>query len=241
MLNNSPIKNLEVNDIPNEEKAKKLSRHNYYIYLNSKKKIEYLLYNNKHTDRNYKSPDFIKHFTHMGLGSRQVNIELNDGWLIGFDKGEWGGNLIWCNKNGTNWKKILTGNIKDIIKVKNNYFIIEGSTRSPYSKGHVIKLIRNKKNWETQDKIEISQAPYTAALNKKNELIIVTYKDIIKVDTEFKVKTLSTNHIWKYGLYPNSSIIDNNNFLYIGMLGGILKLDLKNINQNKEWLTEKKL
>ncbi len=40
------------------------------------------------------------------LGGRQTILKVNDGYLVGFDRGEWGGGLFWYDAKGSNCYKI---------------------------------------------------------------------------------------------------------------------------------------
>lgn len=229
-----------MNEIPTKEQVQKLNRSNeeLEVYLSSNNTVEYREYDYEKV----KGPDLPfkinpKKDDKYAFGGKQVNLRIDDGWLVGFDKGEWGGNLFWFNKNGTEYEKITGGNIKNILEIDEKIYVIEGLAHLGLSDGQIFQVERKNNEWIIEKKVDLPNAPYATTLTKNNEFLIVTSKGLLKVNKKFEIETLIEEGFWRYYLYPNSIVIKNGN-IYIGMRGGVLKTQLNNIN-NQQWLTTK--
>lgn len=167
------------------------------------------------------------------FGGRQTVLSVPDGYLVGFDKGEWGGALGWFDKKGKGCLKVFDGQVVKIAKVNNQIFAIEGLAHLSTSRGSVLKINRNKGRWEVEKYLDLPFAPEGLGVDSNNNMIIVTSNNLIKVKKDKNVEVLIKDGFWSYGLYPNSLIIKDD-VVFIGMRKGILKYNLRTSTQ--EWL-----
>lgn len=236
----NPIEKLKVGEPPTKEKAQKLNHSNdeYEVFFNNENKVEYRDYEYRRV-KGAELPFEItpKKDDRYAFGGRQVNLKVDTGWLVGFDKGEWGGNLFWFNEEGTNYEKIASGNIKNLFEVDGQIFVTEGLAHLSMSDGQIFKVERKNNEWSIEKKVDLPNAPYATTLTKDNEFLIVTSKGLLKVNKEFKIETLVEEGFWWIYLYPNSILVEGQN-IYIGMRGGVLKTQMDNI-ENQQWLTKK--
>ena len=91
---------LKVGRIPNKEELYKLnqSKQSYEVFLNSKGVVDYREseYRRVKGEKLPFSLDVHSEQKHQFRG-RQVNYKVDNAWLVGFDKGEWGGHLFCFN------------------------------------------------------------------------------------------------------------------------------------------------
>lgn len=140
------------------------------------------------------------------FGGRQQNVKLKNGYLIGFDRGEFGGSLYWFDDNGIENYRICRGNIKDIIVFEDRIFVTEGLAHLGGDRGQILKLKFDKEKWTSEKYFELKNVPYSTKLNSKNELIVLTSKQLLKISTDNKITELISDGFWS-GFYPNSGII----------------------------------
>lgn len=239
-LTGNPIENLKVSNLPSQEQIKKLNHSNdeFEVYLGSENRVNYREYDYRNI-KGIKLPFKIipNKNDEYSFSGRQINFKIKDGWLVGFNKGEWGGNLFWFNEEGTLYEKITGGNIENIFEINGNIYITEGLAHLSMSSGQIFQIERKNNKWITIKKTDLSSAPYASILTKDKEFLIVTSKSLLKINNKFEIESLIEEGFWRYYLYPNSIIINDQN-VYIGMRGGILKTDLNNPS-NQQWLTSK--
>jgi hypothetical protein len=250
LMTGNPISELKVNKIPTNEEVRELnhSENVYEVFLNSKGNVEYRDYDDRKI-KGTKLPFTIKPNSKdledklilspvfYVFGGQQVNLKVENGWLVGFDRGEWGGNLFWFNEEGTEYKMITGGNIENLFEINGEFYVSEGLAHMSMDSGQLFKLEVKNKEWRIQKKVNLPNAPYSTTLTSDNEFLIVTSKGVLKVNKEFEIETLVEQGFWSIYLHPNSILIKDKN-IYIGMRGGILKSQLNEINK-QEWLTKK--
>ena len=66
-------------------------------------------------------------------------VKVQDGYLIGFNRGEWGGELYWFSKNGKRRYEISGHQIVKFIERDNKIYAIAGLAHLTMSKGSVIE------------------------------------------------------------------------------------------------------
>ncbi len=172
---------------------------------------------------------------------RRIGIRVEDGWLVGFNAAEWGGSLWWYSLDGRQQYKISDDQIVQFVKMSDGLFALEGLAHLSLSEGKVIKLSKNGPNssWNSSLWVELPQAPDAGVVHKDGSLIIVTTSGLVRVIKQRKVETLLEKTFW-WGMYPNSVLIDTNNFVFIGMRQGILKWRIGDLPDTMIWLVPSK-
>lgn len=234
-----PVLELTVNKPPTREEARSLNHDSkeYEVFFNAENKVVYRDYD-YHRIKGAELPFEIvrKPEERIKFGGRQVNVKVENGWLVGFDKGEWGGVLLWFNEEGTNYEIICMGNINNIHKVEGHIYVTEGLAHLSMSEGQILKAEKMDGKWHVEKIVDLPSAPYSSSLTEDNCLLIVTSHGLILLDDNFEITSLMEEGFWAGYLYPNSILIDENS-VYIGMPAGILKTQLDDFNK-QQWLTE---
>lgn len=168
---------------------------------------------------------------------KEYTIRVTDGWLIGFNEGEWGGSLWWFSKTGKERYKISDDLINGYIQRDGTLFAMEGLAHLGISKGKVIKVIKNNKTgkYESITYSTLPEAPNAITLDKDRSMIIVTTSSLIRISLDGKIEKLVEGVFWN-GLYPNSVVIDLHRNAYIGMRQGVARLSLSESKPKIEWL-----
>jgi hypothetical protein len=193
-------------------------------------------------------------------------IKVKDGYLVAFNKGEWGGSLYWYSKNGKKNNKIggsafSTAPIQ-FIKRDNQIYAITGTSHMSLSYGNIIKIDKKQEQWIIEEYIELPDAPRAIQLDNKNNMLVFTSSGLYSIDKKANLDTLAIklrhpitpvieielpndtlrvvkkpmeiHPKWVWGfLYPTSMVIQNN-VVYVGMRGGVYKFDLT--TKKEEWL-----
>jgi hypothetical protein len=154
----------------------------------------------------------------------QTELKLPNGKLIGFNKGEWGGQLIFEPKDkGRRELEIKNGNIKFVFNFKNDIYFIEGLAHGSYSGGALFKLDTTHNKFIYSKILDFEDAPEAFTIYKE-KLLIATHKNFYELN-DFKLDLVFEDAFWN-GLYPNSiAVVDDQN-VFLGIRSGIVKLDL---------------
>ncbi|MFA6276680.1 MAG: hypothetical protein WC622_08015 [Pedobacter sp.] len=167
----------------------------------------------------------------LNITGNRVVMEVDDGYLVGIDYGEWGGDFLWYSKDGKVHKQLKGYRIMQFMIRDKKIYAIDGY-------GTMIKIDRIQNEWRTEPyiKFPFGQKPISIALDNQNNFIVITSDCLLKIDKEKKITKIIENGFWRPYLYPTSIIIEDN-IVYAGMPMGIFKynLDIK----TKEWLMPK--
>jgi hypothetical protein len=159
-------------------------------------------------------------------------LKVDDGYLVGFYRGEWGGSLFWFSKDGKKYYQISDDELVQFIKRNGKNYAIQGLAHLGMSEGGVIKIEKINGKWKSKEYLKLPTAPDAIALDN-DDFIIVTSKSLLKVDNNIKISVLIDRAVWYNGLYPNSIVVKKN-IVYAGMRAGVFKYNLTTNKQN--WL-----
>lgn len=163
------------------------------------------------------------------LEGRRSVIKVDDGYLVGFYRGEWGGNLFWFSNDGKKKYEISSHEIVQFVVRDNKIYAIEGLAHLLMSEGSIIQIQKKNGRWTTSEYVKLPSALDAIAIDEHNNFIIITSHILLAIDATAKTRTLVEKGFW-LGLYPTSLIIQNGS-AYIGMRKGVLKYNLKTREQ----------
>ena len=97
----NPLTGLKTNRIPSQKEVEVLCHYDtsYEVFINTKGEADYRKYDDKKA-RGDSIPFEIKTSSNVSSDfcGKQVNLKIPNGWIVGFDKGEFGGTIFWFNK-----------------------------------------------------------------------------------------------------------------------------------------------
>lgn len=153
-------------------------------------------------------------------------LEIDGGKLIGIDRGEWGGELLFRPKPPAKEdKKIKGGNLVSIFRFKDDIYFAEGLAHLSISEGALYRMNIQNNEFSYEKLFDFEDAPEAIAVFH-DKILIASHRNFYVVDNE-KKELLFENTFWN-NLYPTSiACIDEQN-IYIGMRGGITKINMEN-------------
>jgi hypothetical protein len=160
-------------------------------------------------------------------------VKVADGYLIGFNGGEWRGHLYWFANDGKNYYEISDDQIVQFIKRNGQIYAIQGLAHLGISEGSIIKIEKKDGKWAAKEYLKLPKAPYCFSVDSEKDFIVLTSNNLLKVDSSKSIKTIVNAGVWSNGLYPNSLVIKDD-IVYAGMRAGVYKYNLSNGKQ--EWL-----
>src|SRR5580692_1423485 len=162
-----------------------------------------------------------------GLAGHMHVAKVADGWIVGFNRGEFGASLWWFSAAGESRYRISNEQVRGFIQTDHDLFALEGLAHGPLDRGQVLRIIRGSNGkWSSERVVNLGSAPGAGTRDKDGSLIIVTNKRLVRVRVGKPVETLLDNVFWD-GLYPNSIVVDSSGTVYIGMRKGVAKATLK--------------
>lgn len=163
-------------------------------------------------------------------------LRVEDGWLVGFDQGEWGGSLWWFSTDGKHSYRVTEDQVRGLYPTSRGVLAIEGLAHGGISTGHVVRVTRGKSGtWKARRITDLRQAPETATLDDDKTLVVATARSLVRVTQDGNIHTMISRAFW-WSLVPNSMVLTPSGDLYLGMRHGVAVIRSHRKNRTVEWL-----
>ncbi len=171
-------------------------------------------------------PEFLPKTAKFQGGSAFATVD--DGWLVGFNEGEFGAALYWFSQDGKRSYKVSEHQIVDFVSRPDGIYAIEGLAHLGMSAGSVIRIARAtaSSHWQATTIAKLPFAPYALSLRQDGTMLVTLSDSLVSIGPDHTIRTLFSKALWG-ALYPNSSIISSDGTkLYIGMRQFVGEFDL---------------
>lgn len=160
-------------------------------------------------------------------------IKGEDGYLVGLNHGEFGGEIRWYSNEGKIIKSKKGFKISQFIKRDSEIYAIHGLNHMMLSYGSIIKVRYSNKEYFPEEYLKLPNAPHAITLDNDNNFLVIISTSILKIKPDKTIQIILNNCFLDNGLYANS-IVFANNIIYAGMPGGVFKYNL--LTKKQEWL-----
>lgn len=165
-----------------------------------------------------------------------TTYDVGDGYFRGTNRGEYGGNLEYVSKNILKRSyEILDGNVVSIFNYNDGIYVLEGLTHMGINEGRIYQLNKDYRRWSAKEMFNLNDSPQVYTITEDNELLIVTFSGLFKISDMKNIEHITKDAFWQ-SLIPTSIVVDEK-IVYIGMRGGIAKVNLD--NKDILWLAKK--
>jgi len=179
-----------------------------------------------------RKPEKNQEFYRPFAGTRTV-LQLDDGYLVGFNNGEFGGSLNWFSADGKANYLIARPNLQQFIQRDGKIYAIEGLFHMSLNLGSILQIEKKGEKWSASNYLSLPSAPRAITVNNNKHFLIASASALLSIDDKLNITTLYSNTNWLYYLSPNS-IVYHNNTVYVGMRGGVFKYQLN--TKKQDWL-----
>jgi hypothetical protein len=172
-----------------------------------------------------------------GLTGEWFSVKVSDGWIIGFDAGEWGAWLWWFSPDGKQREKISEDHVVGFFQTDAGLLALEGIAHGTTSVGRIIRLTKGEEGrWRSEHFVDLKGAPEAAVKGSDGTLTVATHDRLLRVhlDTR-KIDVLLSNAFWG-SLYPNSMILAPSGTVYLGMRHGVVEVERIDAAYKAKWL-----
>ncbi|MCA9408379.1 MAG: hypothetical protein H6755_05865 [Candidatus Omnitrophica bacterium] len=178
-------------------------------------------------------------------------FSVDDGYLISFYAGEWGGSLWWFSKDGKSKKAILPYDksmqgfwhaksfVNEFMPTNEGLYLLVGLSHLSLDRGGILKLERTKdKGWQIAKFIDLDSAAYEYYQIDQNSYLILTGKKVVRFSVEGVSRTLyePINGYYLSGVGGNSIVQDSAGNIYIGNRYKVSKLMPISGGYREEWI-----
>lgn len=182
-------------------------------------------------------PEFIKLSKEMA-GSPSL-LRTADGWLVGFDGGEFGGGLWWFNNDGDENRKLLSDNVHTILQTSHGVFVLVGLLHLSLDEGKIYQFTETAEEVRVTLFATLDGSPEASTVDPDGQIIVATEKTVESIDHSGKVSKLYASG--EELTYPTSVVVGENGNIYVGMRFFVLMLARTgNASYRPEWLMSRK-
>jgi hypothetical protein len=181
-------------------------------------------------------PSYLKLSKEM-IGKRSL-LRTADGWLIGFDAGEFGGGLWWFNNDGTIVRKLLPLNVHSILVTPGATFVLAGLAHLSLDNGEIDQFIETEDQVTLKYLANLGGSPETSTVDPDGQIVVATMRSVLRVDYAGKVHKLYNSG--EDLTYPTSVVVDRNGDIFVAMRFFLLRLVPESSEYKPQWLMPKK-
>jgi hypothetical protein len=165
-------------------------------------------------------------------GRRHV-LAVSDGFLVGFDAGEWGGSLWWFSKDGAQETKLADENVHGLVAMGPDLVgSIEGLSHMSTSEGSV-RWIERAGTWHAGALTALDAGPSTFVA-APDAIYVLTRNSLVRVGKDRKMVTIQP--VRTASLYPDSMLIDAAGEIWIGMRQFVVRMTPVSDRYKETWL-----
>lgn len=166
------------------------------------------------------------------VSSRSVE-QVDDGWLVGLDIGEFGGGLWWFSSDGKVSKKLSEENIVRFAKTSSGVFALAGLAHLGINDGKILKIVGGGINRKVEKLLDLGATPRAFVMESADTLLILTTDSLVRVKTSGTIEKLFSTRYWQ--LYPTSMIVSPSGIVHIGMNHFVVRLTPTGKEYKEEW------
>lgn len=165
--------------------------------------------------------------------------QVDDGWLIGFERGEWGGGLLWFSPDGSKQKELVRGNVYGLVKSSTGIFVVTGLSHRGLSEGKIFHVQKGEGgNWDAKLLVDFGGNPDTFTQESPDSLLVVIGYKLVRnafgnfveapgglwrVKTNGKVDSLMISDRLAR-INPNSMTLSQAGVIYLGAWRFVMRL-----------------
>ena len=171
--------------------------------------------------------------------------EVPDGWIVGFDDGEFGGGLWWFNRDGTRSQRVRPGadasasgripeNVLGLPNVGGEQIVLMGLDHIFPGPSGVFRLERAQAGWFLTRLARLDGEPDPWVVDG-NQLLFLTVSGLWSVEPKGIVRRLHQTDI---GTYSASALVRaRDGAIYVGLRHYVVKLQQSRGQWRENWLT----
>jgi hypothetical protein len=179
-------------------------------------------------------PPLATEESNTSLRTPSVVQAVPGGYLVGYDRGEFGGGLYWFSTDGRKHTRLsppagahsdwFPENVHAIAEYQGTFFVFQGLSHMGLRLGRVLKVRPSEKGWRVAVFLALDATPEVVLQEQPGAWLMASTDGVSRITTNGTVKRLWGRSEVLVGTYPNSiaRIADGN--VYVGMRAWVLRL-----------------
>jgi hypothetical protein len=157
-------------------------------------------------------PSLIRHLESARM---EHSVRVSDGWLVGYNAGEFGAVVLWYSADGKKSREVSRHHVNQFHTTTDGVFAATGLYHLGLGRGAVVRFSHADGKWDAKALAELPEAAYALVQSERGTLLVVTDERLLRV-ADGNIETLTRGfHGWVAN--PNSIAIDPRGAVYVGM------------------------
>ncbi|WP_147263563.1 hypothetical protein [Roseimicrobium gellanilyticum] len=171
-----------------------------------------------------------RHYKFVG---GQAYLPTDDGWLVAFNRGEFGAALYWYDKTGKSSYKISDHQVVAFVSNTKGIFAVEGLSHLGLNHGSIIRISRahQASSWRAETFAKLPSCPEAAASSKDGTLYVALSDRLLAVTPKGEMTSLMQGDFLLGGQANSALLSSDESTLYVGMTQFVLKVNVKTRQQ----------
>jgi hypothetical protein len=185
-------------------------------------------------------------FRDSGAGPRRAYLGIGrsakviDGWLVGYDHGEFGGAVWWFSPDGRKSAKVSDNQVSAFFKIRGALVATGGVAHLGIDEGWILQLTQAPGGrWQAASILDLGDSPEAPVQESDSTLLIVGARHLTRVrfsnGSSPATPTVLARGNWGM-LYPNSAVRTPSGTVYVGMRFAVLRLVPDHDHYAESWL-----
>jgi hypothetical protein len=174
----------------------------------------------------HKDPALPRHFALKNvMRGRAVVAKAGDGWLVGYDAGEFGGGLWWVGEDGRKSTRLLGDDVHAIVPRAQELLVFTGLAHMTMDEGNVYSYRPAVRATGSLARlVDLGSSPADALAGSNGTVFVAAHTRVVALDSSNQLRVLFQNEEMGI-LYPNSIAEDPDGNLFVGMRFYVLRLE----------------
>lgn len=169
-----------------------------------------------------------------GMVGVESRLKIQNGWLLGFDGGEFGGGLWFANLSGKT-QELSEENVHGFIETPQGVLVFSGLAHMGHDSGKVfIVPYAVNSQGDLKTLMDLDGAPAALTKLSADTALVVTTQGVSRISSSGLSKTLLSRKF--DALYPNSVVSTPDGTIYVGMRLFVVRLMQQSGEYTEEWL-----
>ncbi len=159
-----------------------------------------------------------------------------EGFLVGFDAGEYGGGLYLFSADGSSRQKLGSENVIGFADLRIGTIVLTGLAHLGMSVGHLLKIDHTSSGVAVSQWLDLGGATEAFAVDSTESMFVLTTGALYRVTACGDVNEIARTNF--DALYPGSMAVDASGVITIGMRQFISRFVPTADDYRQEWLTK---
>ncbi len=180
-------------------------------------------------------PDLWASLRRAGFSDREVRglahrVSVDDGWIAGFNRGEFGGGLWWVGRGGERRELAVhhgpgfhPENVQALVTVGPRVLALEGLDHTAVNEGSAVWVERHDDGWRARLLVDLGAAPFGIVPDGPGTWIVGTVARLVRLTAAGEVTALADLPRGLAWLYPRSLAREGRGPLYIAARHHVLR------------------